>query len=488
MTRDRIMGEKSESGGGRRTFLKSTAGFVLGAVIPRSRVWAETAARLVRPAGPASQYKPRIHAAFVRRKESYGMWWPGEVYDGEKARVQYTAQITQTAKSLQAEAVIRPEPIFTGEEADAWLKQAQAEKADGLLVVLLDRQKHAWPTAQKAAACPIPAVIFAPIGAAFTLNTAQPAHQSGVMICSALDFDQAAWGMKALAAGTKLRETRYAVIKGDSRSDTEVKHFGTKLRNVPGQVFLNAYRDVPENDELNSVVEELIAEALEMRGPTRAEVVNGVKSLFACRTILEQEEADGITMDCLGILADAKISLPCISWSTMLDCAIPAACEADIGAALTHALVQYCFDRPGFQQDPVPETARQCLIGAHCTCPTKLSGFDGPAASYSLVHHHGMRDATRHTAWKVGERVSVACIQPSDSDEVPPTMIISTGAVVDNVAVPPAGGCVVSVMIQLDGEVDYLTYPGMHQIFFYGDFKRQLKDYCRLYGITVKVV
>lgn len=55
-------------------------------------------------------------------------------------------------------------------------------------------------------------------------------------------------------------------------------------------------------------------------------------------------------------------------------------------------------------------------------------------------------------------------------------------------AVPPAGGCVVSVMVKLDTEPDLRSYPGFHQLFFYGDFRRQLAAYGRLFGLDVVVV
>ena len=58
----------------------------------------------------------------------------------------------------------------------------------------------------------------------------------------------------------------------------------------------------------------------------------------------------------------------------------------------------------------------------------------------------------------------------------------------ENVAVPPAGGCVVSVAAKLDGEPDLLTYPGFHQLFFYGDHKRDLAAYARLTGIEAMLV
>ena len=42
-------------------------------------------------------------------------------------------------------------------------------------------------------------------------------------------------------------------------------------------------------------------------------------------------------------------------------------------------------------------------------------------------------------------------------------------------------------MLKLDRVSEYLNYPGFHQ-FFYGDYKRELADYCPPWGITAKVV
>ena len=66
-------------------------------------------------------------------------------------------------------------------------------------------------------------------------------------------------------------------------------------------------------------------------------------------------------------------------------------------------------------------------------------------------------------------------------------MIIGAGTVVDNIAVPPAGGCVVSVSVKLDGNPDLLDYPGFHQLFVYGDYKKQLREYCNLTRVTAVV-
>ncbi len=467
----------------RRQFIINTSA-VIGSTLA-ANPFSLYAAKPIAACGPASKYKPTVKAAFVRRKEEYGMRWPGAVYDGEAARQKFQTEFSQAAKDMGIQFDLRPVPIYSEAEADEWVDQAKAAKPDGLFVILLDRQQHSWPTAKMAMDTGIPTVIYSPIGTSFTTNTLPIADHSNMFISSTDDLRQPIYGLKMLQAGARLREMRYIVLKGKERFESRVDHFGTRLRYVPAQTFLDEYRKTSDSKEIDRIAEEYLSQASHIHGATKRDVQNGVKSFVAARNILEREEGDGITMDCLGALGNSEVSLPCISWSRMLDHAIPAACEADIGAALTHALVQYLYDRPGFQQDPVAETVKNCLIGAHCTCPTRLHGFDKPAEKFRVAHHHGNRDAVPIPHWTVGQRMTSADILLNKDK---PQMIISSGTVVDNVSVPPAGGCVVSVMVEFDGVDDYLAYPGFHQIFFYGDYKQELRDYCQLFDIEPVVV
>lgn len=475
----------------RRHFLLALGGSALTpGLLPGAFARATDRDRRIVLSGPGAKYVPKIHAAFVRRQGDYGMLWPGAIYDGEKAAREYREQILTAERELGLKISLRPQPIYSLAEADAWLTDAKADRADGLLVVTMDRQQHAWPTATKAIESGIPTVVFSPIGTSFTTNTGAPGQKTGGFICSTSDFAQTRYGLKMIRAGAKLREMRFVVIQGNRRSDTTVDYFGTKLRHIPASSFLEDYQRTPMTDEIQSMASDYLKSARQIVGATRDDLLNGIKSYVVARNILEREEGDGITMDCLGALGKTKVSLPCIAWSKMLDRGIPAACEADLGAALTHALVQLLFDRPGFQQDPVAETARECLIGAHCSCPTRLNGFDREPERFDIMHHHGARDAVPRPYWRTGQRVTVAdVILPAKKASAPdsaagaPRLVIGTGAVVENVAVPPAGGCVVSVMVKLDTQPDLLSYPGFHQLFFYGDFKKELLAYCRLYGV-----
>jgi hypothetical protein len=47
---------------------------------------------------------------------------------------------------------------------------------------------------------------------------------------------------------------------------------------------------------------------------------------------------------------------------------------------------------------------------------------------------------------------------------------------------------VVSVAVRLDGDPDLLTYPGFHQLFFYGDHKRDLASFAKLFSIDPLLV
>ncbi len=439
--------------------------------------------------GPGSQYIPRIKAAFVRRKEEYGMWWPGAVYDGEAARSMYTTQLQETASGLDVELDLRSEPIYSPAEADTWVAQALAEEVDGLMVVLLDRQQHAWPTAHKAADSGLPTIVFSPLGSSFTTNTIRLAEQQGCVIYATDDFRQPAYGMKMLAARAKLERARCIVLRGGKRYDSRMADLGITLRHVPAQEFLDEYRGMPVSDEMLEMARSYARQARRQVGATDEDVLNGLKSYFVARSILEREEGDAITMDCLGTLANSEVSLPCIAWSRMNDDGIPAACEADHGAVASHMLVQYLFDRPGFQQDPVADTSDDCLIGAHCSSPTRLRGFDQPSEPFDLIHHHGNRDAVPRTLWQVGERITCLDVLPGDEQaDRKAELLISTGTVTENIDVPPAGGCVVSVKAEFDGDQNVLTFPGFHQLFFYGDYGRELRAFGHLLGLETRIV
>lgn len=425
------------------------------------------------------------------------MRWPGAVYDGKAARNMYTQKMKETAQDLGVKFSLRPEPIYSTAEADAWINESKAAQIDGLFLVVMDRQEHSWPTAQKVANSGMRSILYSPLGTSFTTNTVRVAEKPGCVTYATDNFPQAAYGMKMLAAAAKMNRTRCVVIKGNKRFAKPLADLGIALQHVPARTFLDEYNAMAETKTMRALAKEYIRQARDVRYATQQDVVNGIKSYFVAGKILQDEQADAITMDCLGALGKTKLSLPCIAWSRMNDDQIPAACEADYGAVASHIIVQYLCDRPGFQQDPVADTADDSIIGAHCSCPTRLNGFDAKPEPFDIVHHHGNRDAVPRTLWKVGQRVTSVDLLPGGGTgfhaglgekEKTSKMLISVGTVVDNMSVPPSGGCVVSVKVKFDGRQEVLSFPGFHQLFFYGDFGRQLVDFCQLCNLEAQMV
>ncbi|MDY0354615.1 MAG: twin-arginine translocation signal domain-containing protein [Sedimentisphaerales bacterium] len=473
----------------RRDFLKGSTVVLAGSslVAGCSSVGSKkTTQEPIRQCGPASVYVPTIRAAFVRRREEYGMLWPGAVYDGDAARRTYAAELTRTASRLGARLELRPEPIYSLEEGQVWIAQAETAGVDGLMLVILDRQQHSWPTAQKAAASTIPSVLFSPLGTSFTTNTIHVADTPGCVVYATNDFSQPAYGMKMLCAKAKMAQTRCVVIKGDRRFDAALADTGISLRHIPAASFIEEYRRTPDSEAILAMADEYMRRARRRIDATRQDVVNGLKSYHVAGRLLEREGGDAITMDCLGVLGPIDVSLPCIAWSRMNDDGIPAACEADVGAVASLVMTHYLFDRPGFQQDPVADTSDDTVIGAHCSCPTRLSGFDQRPEPFDIKHHHGNRDAVPRTLWRKGQRVTSIDVLPG-SGHNPSTVLISVGTVTDNMEVPPSGGCVVSVKVKFDGDHPVLSFPGFHQVFFYGDYGREVRDFCRLCGFIAQM-
>ncbi len=443
----------------------------------------------VRACGPASKYTPTIQAAFVRRKEDYGMLWPGAIYDGQAARKMYTEKMMTTANKFRAKLILRGEPLYSLAETESWIAEAEAQKADGLMLIMLDRQKHAWPSAEKVAKSKIPSIIYSPLGTSFTTNTINLAEAPGCVIYSTDDFNQAAYGMKMLCAAAKMRKTRCVAIQGKERTEMPLADTGITMQRVPAGTFIEQYNRTPDTKDILAMADDYMHRARKITRATRQDVINGVKSYYVAGKILEAEQADAITMDCLGALGQLKVSLPCIAWSRMNDDGIPAACEADYGAVASHLITQYLFDRPGFQQDPVADSADDSIIGAHCSCPTRLNGFGANPEPFDLMHHHGNRDAVPRTLWRKGQRVTSIDLLPGKADGTTPSkVLISAGTVLDNMDVPPSGGCVVSVKVKFDGHQEILSFPGFHQIFFYGDYAHQMKDFCQLCKFDAQIV
>ena len=134
-------------------------------------------------------------------------------------------------------------------------------------------------------------------------------------------------------------------------------------------------------------------------------------------------------------------------------------------------------------QDPAPNTVNNTLMGAHCTCATKLAGPDKPHEPFILrTHSEPNKGVATQVLWRVGQEVTVMKFQG------PSKIILGTGRVVANIDTPPSGGCRTSVELEMDDVADSRDCKGFHQLFIYGKLDSQFRAYCQLAGIGVEPV
>ena len=438
-------------------------------------------------AGPGSLVEqgpaPGIRTAFLRPREKYWLGWPGASFDVDGTIRRFQERIERFGKELNVR-VAPPATLYDDEGVNAFITSVEREQPEGVVVIPLHMNR--WAQVNRIARCKAPTIVFAPLGTAFTGHLQAVRGIKGVYLASSGDYElgPVRFGLKMIRAAHEIRHTRIAVVRGTDRGESTYPVLGLTLRYVPRDRFAELFHATPDTAEMERIADEILSGAKQVVEPTRRDVVNGVKNWFVARRIMEEEGCRGITMDCLGLVAARKIPCPpCLAWARFLDTGVPAVCEADLNAVLSHTVTCRLLDRPGFQQDPVPDTVKNTLIGAHCVCATRLDGFDAPPQPYILrSHSESNLGVSYQVKWPVGRTVTV--MQMSGPDK----MLLGKGVVRANHDTPPAGGCRTSVELAMDGPEDVADTKGFHQLFIFDDHVRAFKAFAHLFGIQVEHV
>ena len=194
---------------------------------------------------------------------------------------------------------------------------------------------------------------------------------------------------------------------------------------------------------------------------------------------MSAENCQGISVDCSPLVSGRQVGCgPCLAWSRLLDEGQIAACEADADAAVSLTLVSRLFGRPGFMQDPTPNSVDNTVIASHCTCATRLHGFDEAPATYTLRSHaESNMGVSLRVEWQPNEPLTIVRF------ERPESLLVGTGHVLNNVDAAIKGGCRTAVEIVVDGLDDARDLAGFHQVLVCGKFDRELRMYAELAGL-----
>lgn len=426
--------------------------------------------------------RPRIclDAAILQQPRPYWLGWPGTTYNLDQRQKEYRALLAGSCQRLGIELHEEDKPIETESEFASFLKSVGERKPDGVVVIL--QHMNCWGWANRLAnEAGVPLIVFAPIGTSFTGHVAAISRRTGVYVVSSLEWPAVEEGLRMVRAKRMFEETRVLWIKGQDRNETVLDRLGTKVRAIPRNTFNELFDKMPENEEVRDVASTFRRHAKRVVEPTWQDSLNSARTYTTAKRLMTDEQANAISMDCLGMVS-AKVlpTPPCGAWTMFQDMGVTCGCEADLFGATSLMLTSYLLDRPGYMNDPVAETVKNLLIAAHCVSGSRIAGFNQKPAPYILrSHSESGLGVSVQVLWPVGAVVSLIRFQN------PNELIIDTGTVVRNIDTPPAGGCRTSVEIKMDYVEDCRDVLGFHQVVTLGNHRRIVEDFCQLYGIKV---
>jgi hypothetical protein len=375
------------------------------------------------------------------------------------------------------------EPLDETASVTRFINEDKQSKPNGLL--LIPFKKGHWPQVTRIIKeTGIPAVVLATLGILLVGHIKELHRKSGVYLINSLDNLSAVEdGMRMIKTAHWMAESTIINISGSERKETTVPHLGTKVRTVPLARFVDEFKQTKATGEVKDLAEAYLKNAKKVIQPTEADILDAAKTYFVLKRIIETEKGDAVMMNCLpGLQKPHMHPPPCMAFMSLRDEGIAAGCQSDLSATLSLMLVQELFDRPGFQQNASMETDRNHYFGAHCTCASKLSGTTGPSEPYILMNHaEAGWGCVPRVLWHSGQEATIAQYVPGET----PKMHIYSGQVVGCPPIPRTGGCRTNLEMTINEVDDVCDVKGMHQTIFCGNYARQLRTFCQLYGIDV---
>ena len=471
----------------RRTFLQAVGG-TAAALSLTSRGWLGGAAL----AGPAGQAKtpPVIRAAFVYprteelRKVGYYSW-PGSTFDAEGRQLQYTAKLQDMEHRLGLRIAIERDPLTDGDAADRFIRQVKAEPPDALFLVPF--KKGHWPHLTRIVEeTKLPTVVLAPLGVLLVGMIRELHRKPGVYLINGLDsFEAVENGMRMVRAAGWMKQSRILNIARSAGTRQTVAHLGTTVDTVANTGFIEEFQRTGPTDQVKALASRYKTQATQVHQPSDEDILDAARAAVALKKVVAEARVDAVMMDCLpGLQHPHQHVPPCMGFMDLRDEGIPAGCESDLDATLTMMLLQYLFDRPGFQHNPAVETELNHYFCAHCTSASRMAGPDARPEPYMLMNHaEAGWGCVPRVLFSPGQEVTIAKYLHAPSDQEVPQMLVYSGETIACPPIPQTGGCRTNVETTINELEDVADLKGHHLVMIYGNHAKVLRRFCRMYSI-----
>jgi hypothetical protein len=387
------------------------------------------------------------------------------------------------------EAKRQPAVKFTGHELlrvpdDLSRVQGAIQQADGLL--LFNLTSSVMNLIDPLSDAGLPVVMFSQpySGHDWSQWSKLLAKGRRVEVVASSDFSDLETPLRVLAAQHHIRQSRVVCIRPDGHatamSNALEKKFGAPIQFVPFSRLQTLY-DATDRQVAQRDAAVFMKAALKVVEPKPVEVADSFRLYYAIQKLMQEEQANAITIDCLGGFHRGDLpAYPCVAWSKLNDRGLYGVCESDLQSTFTQMLFTYYSGKPGFVSDPVIDTKTNTVIHAHCVCATRLDGLNHPPAPYIVRSHmEDNKGVSMQVKWRLGQIVTVAKLADAE------TLLVSTGKVTDSPDLPR--GCRTKVATQVgDASKMLMNYSGdLHRVLFYGDHQGASHQMGRLLGLKV---
>ena len=247
------------------------------------------------------------------------------------------------------------------------------------------------------------------------------------------------------------------------------------------KLFSQMWNDEDVLEEAKKIAEEFTKKAENVIETPEEKLLRASVYYLALKKLVEENEADWVTVNCLSELINKTGATPCMAFTLFNDSGIVATCEADPTMLPLHYILSKIAARPSVFIDPTVNEGKGTLILAHCTSPLKVLGYDKPAIKYNVMtHHESNTSATVKPVYPEGT-ITIAGFDFSLS-----RMIIIKGEVVGS---PSLRICRAQVEVKVkDAHKVLENWEGFHWVYIYGDYVDELTILCKILGITAKII
>jgi L-fucose isomerase-like protein len=405
----------------------------------------------------------------------------GKTVDTETMAARATELSKELRSSLKHGSTLLEDTIISNENDLMDLRRKSAD-ADVLLFYL-----DGIIPLNSLLTCGLPVIVFSglykPVLALYAFGVER---HSVASLTLALDYQEIDERIEILNARKKLQNARIALLgfppfifsHWHHLPDLELASNKLGVQFIPIEIRelveqIKAFK----SDGVGNIAERWRQEAKEIIEPTKADIAESVSLYLALRNTFKQRAVNAMAINCLE-LGSLEATKPCYAMSRLQDEGIPTACEMDVVALLTMMILGYTADQPAFMGNIVSANPEDNIIKlSHCVIPTRMAGFSQSPKPYTLRNYHGRHGVTAHVQLDIGQEVTIARLS-RELDKI----LVFPG---EMVSCQDTTNCRTTVAVKISDARKFVQRAfGNHHALIYGNHVNQIKDLCRLLGIS----